>query len=142
MKIIRNILLLSVLCTPVMVLAESVVVIVNPANKVTLSQKDVKAIYSDNIITWKNGKRIKAYDLPVRSKARKTFSKKVMGKPARSVARDWANRKITNTAKNPPRTKKERLALLSVAKNRNAIAYVPASMVKGRRDVRVLMKVN
>lgn len=141
MKLLKQLLLATALLAPLAVLAESVVVIVHPSNKVKLSQKEVKAIYSDNIITWRNGKRIRTYDLPVRSKARQEFSKKVMGKSARSVARDWANRKITNTAKNPPRTKKEKLAILSVARNRNAIAYVPASMVKGRRDVRVLMKV-
>jgi len=119
--------------------AEKVVVIVNASNPQALTSNDIKGIYSDNVIQWENGDAIKVYDLPVKMKARETFSQSILGSSARSVAKDWANRKITNTAKNPPKTKKERLVVASVKKKANAIGYVSESAIVGKTGVKVIM---
>ena len=130
--------LVSFFCS-LSVLAENVVVIVNASNKQALSADAVKGIYSDNVIQWKNGSSIKAYDLPTKQQAREIFSQKVLGISAKASAKAWANRKITNTAKNPPKTKKEKLVVSFVRKNKNAIGYVSESAIKGKKGVKVVM---
>jgi ABC-type phosphate transport system substrate-binding protein len=55
------------------------------------------------------------------------------------AAREWANRKITNTAKNPPKTTKEELVPKLVAKDPNAIGYVSASVAEGKEGIKVIM---
>lgn len=121
--------------------AEKVVVIVNAKNTQTLSADDVKNIYNDNVVTWSNGARISAYDLPMKSDARETFSRKVLGASARDVATEWANKKITNTAKNPPATKPDSVVLSNVGKDADAIGYVPARSVEGKEGIRVILTI-
>ena len=121
--------------------AENVVVIVNEANNQNISSSDIKAIYSDNIIQWSDGTPIKVYDLPVKNDAREAFSQNVLGASARATAKEWANRKITNTAKNPPKTKKERLVVASIKKKANAIGYVNESSVQGKKGIKVIMTI-
>lgn len=121
------------------VAAEKVVVIVNAKNAQTLTAADVKNIYNDNVITWSNGARISAYDLPVKSEARETFSQHVLGISARDAATQWANKKITNSAQNPPTTKPESVVVNSVMKDADAIGYVPASAAAGKEGIRVIL---
>ena len=140
MKIYKSVfLILFSLCLTPSVFAENVVVIVNAANSQSLSVSDIKGIYSDNIIQWKDGTGIKVYDLPVKQEAREMFSQQLLGTSARATAKEWANRKITNTAKNPPKTKKERLVVAFVGKKKNAIGYVNESAVEGKKGVKVIM---
>lgn len=111
--------------------AEEVAVIVSIDNPISkLSLDEIKNFYDDNVLNWPNGEKIVAYDLPTRHDARKTFSNAVLGKDATDVAMEWANRKITNTAKNPPFTlKSEVLIQDKVGKNATAIGYIPKSKV-------------
>lgn len=140
MKQILFILLITLVCQ--VAWAGKVVVIVNEANGQSLSAGDIKGIYTDNIIQWSNGSEIKSYDLPVKDGSRESFSQKVLGVSARDAAKTWANRKITNTAKNPPRTKKEKLVVLSVAKKKNAIGYVSEEAIAGKSGVKVIMTID
>lgn len=121
------------------VFAEKVAVIVNINNTQTLSRSDLAAIYSDKIVQWNNGNPIMTFDLPVSHEARAIFSEKVLGMSAKDAAKEWANRKITNTAKNPPKTKKERLVVMAVRRNVNALGYVSESAIEGKSDIKVLM---
>ena len=52
------------------------------------------------------------------------------------------NRKITNTIKNPSRTKSARLVEKLVGKNPDAIGYIPASMAQGNPDIRVVLQID
>lgn len=122
--------------------AESVVVITNEKNMQSLSIEDIKGIYTDNLIQWDNGASIKVYDLPVKREAREKFSQKVLGTSARAAAKAWANRKITNTAKNPPKTKKQKLVVAAVKKNKYAIGYVNESAIKGKSGIKVILKID
>ena len=124
------------------VFAESVVVIVNSANQQDLSASDIKAIYTDKLIQWNDHSTIKSFDLPVEDAVREQFSQKILGVSARDTAREWANRKITNSAKNPAYTKREKMVLLSVKRYRNAIGYVSKSAASGTNGVRVVMTID
>ena len=114
---------------------DKVVVIVNEANSQMLSTTDLKNMYNDIVIHWTNNQPIDLYDIPVAAQARKIFSEKVLGVSPSEAARDWANRKITNTAKNPPKTTKEALVPKFVANDPNAIGYVNASEAEGKKGI-------
>ena len=118
---------------------DKVVVIVNEANSQMLSTTDLKNMYNDIVIHWTNNQPIDLYDIPVAAQARKIFSEKVLGVSPSEDARDWANRKITNTAKNPPKTTKEALVPKFVANDPNAIGYVSASEAEGKKGIKVIM---
>ena len=118
---------------------DKVVVIVNEANSQMLSTTDLKNMYNDIVIHWTNNQPIDLYDIPVAAQARKIFSEKVLGVSPSEAARDWANRKITNTAKNPPKTTKEALVPKFVANDPNAIGYVSASEAEGKKGIKVIM---
>ena len=119
--------------------AEKVVVIVNEANSQGVNATDLKNMYNDIVIHWGNNQPIDMYDTPVAAEARKIFSEKVLGMSPDEAAREWANRKITNTAKNPPKTTKEELVPKLVAKDPNAIGYVSASVAEGKEGIKVIM---
>ena len=123
----------------VQAMAEKVAVIVNETNGQELSKQDIAAIYSDNIIQWNSGSKIKSYDLPEGNTLRDVFSRHVLGMSTGEVVREWLNRKITNSARNPPHSRKERLLLLTVKRNGNAIGYVSESAAKRSEGVRVVM---
>ncbi len=129
--------LISIIClifniTGLNAYAEEIAVIVSADNPVdSLSLSEIKSLYENDKITWGNGSRVVLYDLPVKHEARKIFSIKVLGKDADRVAMEWANKKITNTAKNPPRIVKSDLLVQSkVAKDPNAIGYILKSKLK------------
>ena len=118
---------------------EKVVVIVNEANAQGVTAADLKNMYNDIVIHWNNNEPIDLYDTPVSAEARKIFSEKVLGMSPNEAAREWANRKITNTAKNPPKTTKEELVPKLVARDPNAIGYVSASVAEGKKGIKVIM---
>ena len=120
---------------------EKVVVIVNEANANAqgVTAADLKNMYNDIVIHWSNDQPIDLYDTPVSAEARKIFSEKVLGVSPNEAAREWANRKITNTAKNPPKTTKEELVPKLVARDPNAIGYVSASVAEGKQGIKVIM---
>lgn len=115
-----------------------VVVIVSSANQQTLSQMDIKNIYSDKVTTWENGNKIKVYNLPVESEAREVFSEKILNVSAMEAATAESNRKITNTIRNPTQTKRERLLISIVSKRPSAIGYAMEKSVAGKTGIRIV----
>lgn len=124
------------------VAGEPVAVIVNKANQQSLTQQDIKNIYSDIVFQWQNGERITVYNLPVDAEERETFSRKLFGESAQRMAAEESNRKITNTIKNPSKTKRARLVAQLVAKNPQAIGYIPLSMLDKSADVRIVLQLD
>lgn len=124
--------------------AETMVVVVNKNNPiVSLSIAQVKRIYSDDMVRWPNGEKIRVYDLPVDNSDRAHFSKSVIGKNAAKVASEWANKSVTNTAKNPPKIVKSKVLMLyKVSKSKMAIGYLPASMAKGKAMLKVVLTID
>ena len=142
LKALMIILSLSLLAAHHAMASESVVVIVNKDNQQKLSQQDIKNIYGDIVFQWKNKQRITVYNLPVDSQAREAFSQKIFGETAQRMAAEESNRKITNTINNPTITKRDRLVAKLVAKNPNAIGYIPASLLDQEADVRVILRID
>lgn len=122
-------------------MAEPVAVIVNSANTQVVSQSDVKSIYSDKTIAWANGATISVHILPSSEPAAEVFAKKVLGMSAQDAASAEANRGVTNTSRNPQKSKRAALVSSIVAKSPEAIGYVPASEVEGKTGLRVLFTV-
>jgi len=139
MKILAHTLLLNLLLTSITALAESrIAVIVNGANTQNISRQDIINIYNDRIIAWNNGDKIGVYNLPTASPVRETFSRNILGTTAMAAAKAEANRHITNSSRNPQLLKRERLVILSVISNKNAIGYARAESVKKRKGIRIL----
>jgi len=111
--------------------AEPVAVIVNPANPISiLAIEEVKKYYSDIISMWPNREHINILDLPMDDTTREMFSRKVLGRNPEDVMMEWASKRITNTANNPPMTIKSPVLVQSwVATQKWAIGYIPVSMV-------------
>ena len=122
--------------------ADTIVIIVNSANQQDLTEQDVKNIYSDIVTNWKSGKRISLYNLPAKDEAREKFSRVIFGESAREILQQEHNRKITNSEKNPSRTKRASLLSAIVAKDVNAIAYLPKDMLKSDKDIRVVLEID
>jgi len=118
--------------------AADVAVIVNRSNPEALTIEQIKNIYSDRQITWRSGKRIEIYNLPDNQEAREIFARNVLGLSGQASASAENQRKINNTLKNPSKTKRERLVASIVSRKRNAIGYVPAYLVEGKKGIRVV----
>ena len=131
---------LALLVAPMLVWAQGhVVVIVNSENTQQLSLDDVKQIYSDQVIKWKNGDTIDVYNLPLlTSRATEGFAERVLGMSAVEAARGLSNKSITNTIRNPQKTKSAELVTLLVSRNKDAIGYCFEEDIKGRSTIRII----
>jgi len=115
--------------------AEPVAVIVNASNPVTsLSIDEIRKYYENDSVNWPGGSRVVFYDLPVETDTRKIFSEKILGRSPEEVSREWYNKKITNTAKNPPITLiLDVLVQKRVSMSKGAIGYIPKSKVSSSK---------
>ena len=131
---------LALLVAPMLVWAQGhVVVIVNSENTQQLTLDDVKQIYSDKVIKWKNGNKVDVYNLPLlTSHATEVFSENVLGMSAVEAARNLSNKNITNTIRNPQKTKSAEMVTLLVSRNKDAIGYCFEDDIKGRRTIRII----
>ncbi len=120
--------------------AEPVAVIVHNDNAATnINNNMLKKMYVNNILKWPGGAPVILYDLSVESAARSLFSRRILGKTPSKVAQEWAHKKITNQAINPPHTvKSQRLVIRRVSKNKGAIGYVSLKNAEGNPNVRIL----
>lgn len=111
--------------------AESIAVIVNPANPVNiLTIGEVKKYYSDIIAMWPNREHINIVDLPMEDATRQMFSRKVLERNPEDVMMEWASKRITNTANNPPTIIKSQVLVQSlVATQKWAVGYISANLV-------------
>lgn len=117
---------------------EKVAIIVNSNNTQNLTLQEIKNIYNEDVITWRSGKKIDVYNLPAETLAREIFAQRIQGISAREAAQADLNRKITNSSRNAPREKRERLVAASVARKASAIGYVNVEVARGRPGIRVM----
>ncbi len=115
--------------------AGPVAVIVNADNPVNaLSNSEIKNYYENNIVTWPGGNKIKLYDLKLKEESRQKFSIVILGRAANQVAMEWSNKKITNTAKNPPKTVSSDVLMQNkVANDPWAIGYLSEDKVTSKK---------
>ena len=121
---------------------ESIAVIVNASNTQEITEQHVKNIYADIVTQWDNDEKITVYNLHVDDESRETFSQKIFGESSQKLAQAESNRRITNTIRNPSKTKSARLVVKLVAKNKNAIGYVPLSMASKMSNVRIVLQID
>lgn len=119
---------------------EPVAVIVHKDNPVnSLSEYEIESIYINNILKWPDGVPITIYDLAISDPLRYDFSYRVLDRAPAKIAEQWAHLKITNQAKNPPRTiKSEALIIRRVSREKGAIGYVSLGLVQNNKDVKVV----
>jgi ABC-type phosphate transport system substrate-binding protein len=120
----------------------AVAVIVNRANPVSsMTVDDLRRYYSDALLSWPGGEKVKIFDLPMDDATRQVFSAKILGKAPQDVTMDWANKRITNTAKNPPTILKSKLLMFTkVAQDVNALGYISEDQVDEQK-VKVILKI-
>lgn len=133
---------LSLVAIEMAIAEESVVVIVNAENSQQLSAQQIKNIYGDIVTQWDNGNKITVYNLYPDDESREAFSQKIFGESAHKQVLAESNRKITNTIKNPSKTKSARLVMKMVARNPNAIGYVPKSMIENAANIRIVLQID
>lgn len=79
---------------------------------------------------WPNREHINIVDLPMEDATRIFFSRKVLERNPEDVMMEWASKRITNTANNPPMIIKSPVLVQSwVATQKWAIGYIPANLV-------------
>jgi ABC-type phosphate transport system substrate-binding protein len=122
--------------------ANSVAVIINNKNTAEISRSTIKSIYSDVQFEWSNGSRITLFELPLSSSERETFAQETLNQSAQESQIAWNNRKITNVINNRPKTKRDKLVLKRVSRDINAIGYIPLSMAKNAKGVRIVLIIN
>ncbi len=137
--LLKVLLLIALIGVSGAVSAERVAVIVNEGNQQQINMAVLRAIYSDLQFEWSNGAKIKLYELPTSTSAREKFAKSVLNKTAVEAATDWNNRKITNVINNRPHVKRDKLVLKRVARDENAIGYIPESLLDGADGVKVVL---
>jgi ABC-type phosphate transport system substrate-binding protein len=109
----------------------------NPMDDIPISM--LRRMYKNDVLKWPDGTPIILYDVDVYSPIRATFSMSVLGRTPEKIAEDWAHKKITNQALNPPRTiKSERMIMRRVSMQRGAIGYVSLKRTKNRDDIKIL----
>lgn len=114
------------------------VVVTNVKNKQKLDKDTIRAIYNDNILTWKNGQSIVVYHLPKNSAKQKAFSKKVLGVSADVMLRRWIQRENDNLPRNEKHESSENRIFRLIAENPNAIGYLPRTKIRKKSGLRIV----
>jgi len=120
---------------------DKIAIIVHSGNEDEISIADLKNIYLDRITHWDNGANIALYNLPLDDRWREVFSQRILNMSALDAANAESNRAITNKVGNLSQIKKVNLVVSYVARNPNAIAYVPLSSISENTRVKVVMTV-
>ncbi len=134
------IIFIAIFLTDARAAGEPVAIIVNKDNNLgEISIPMLKKMYNNDLLKWPDGVAIILYDLDVYNPVRKSFSLSVLGRKPEKIAEEWAHKKITNQALNPPNTiKSERLIIRRVSMQRGALGYVSLSRTKDREDIKIL----
>jgi hypothetical protein len=116
--------------------AQSLVVIVNPANPVqTLNPHQVLEIFAGKFRSFPNGYAALPIDLDVESAERKTFYLAVAHKEPSEMASFWARATFSGRMTPPFQVSSAKMAVDLVASNTSAIAYVDREAVDSRVKV-------
>ena len=126
--------------TNVQATEDPVAVIANNDNSMEeISIPMLKKMYNNDLLKWPNGVPVILYDLDVYNPTRAAFSLSVLGRKPERIAEEWAHKKITNQALNPPHTiKSERQIIRRVSMQKGAVGYVTLSRTKNRNDIKVI----
>lgn len=134
-----RLLLLTLLVLAPALRAQSLVVIVNPANPVqTLNRHQALEIFAGQYRSFPNGYAALPIDLDVESSERKAFYLTVAHKEPSEMAAFWARATFSGRMTPPFQVSSAKMAVDLVASNPSAIAYVYREAVDSR--VRVVLE--
>ena len=106
-----------------------IIVIVNPGNTTTMTQKQVQRIFLGKLKTFPNASIVIPIDLPQKSDTRIEFSRLVIKKDMRQVSSYWSRLIFTGKGLPPKQVNTGEEARELVARNPDAIAYIDASLL-------------
>jgi hypothetical protein len=116
---------------------EALAVIVHPTSKLAdVARRDLAALFLRRRASWPDGRAVLLLNWPPLSEQRLRFDSAILGMTADEVAAYWIDRRIRGHGSPPRSVGSGPLIASIVARNREALAYVPLSSVT--RHVRVL----
>ena len=121
--------------------SDRVAVIVHINNKKNVTLNDIKNMYMEKLIHWRNGSKISLYNLPLGDKSRERFSKHVLKMTSLKADQMELKRQEDLQSSNPPRVKAKNIIVSYVERDTNAIAYVPLSLIRASAQVKVVMTI-
>ena len=105
------------------------IVVVNPKNNTTLTQKQIQRIFLGKLKTFPGAGIAIPIDLPQKSDVRAEFSEQVIKKDMRQVSSYWSRLIFTGKGLPPKQVNSSEEAKQLVARNPDAIAYIDASLL-------------
>jgi len=106
-----------------------VVIIVNPSNTATLSDKDISRIFLGKLKSFSNGDKAVAVNLKFGSETRNEFEKKVLNKSSSQIKAYWSKLVFSGKGKPPPELVSDKDVMALVASDSNVIAYIDSASV-------------
>ena len=127
-QLLSGVLLALILFSSIGVNAE-VVVIVNPGNSSTFSDKDIKRIFLGKKKKFSDGSSIIAINLASGDTIRESFEKNAVGKSASQMKAYWSKLVFSGKGNPPMEVSNAAEAISLVSKNPAVISYIDASKV-------------
>ena len=115
-----------------------IAVIVNPNNSSQLSPAEVRQIFLGKTHAFPNGQKAAPFDLPDGEPGKALFAEQVLRKSISSLNSYWS-RMLFSSKGSPPAAVSANKTLQTVAKNKNAIAYIDTQQVDA--SVKVLFTI-
>ena len=107
--------------------------VVHPDNPLSSASRTfLSDAFLRNVGKWGDGRSIMPVDLRVDAAVRERFSKRVQGRSALAVKRDWQQRIFSGSGVPPPELSSDEAVLEYVLKHRGGIGYVSAETAVGK----------
>lgn len=125
-----TVLLIATLVASGPLLAEPMVVIVNPQNESkAISKERIAAYYLGEEKAWIGGLPVRLLDLPAGNAERTTFSREVLGKTVQQMKDIWAQNALTGKVSPPKELASDEEIKKAVGGSKIAMGYIKASSV-------------
>ena len=112
------------------VMAEQMVVIVNPKNEAkSITKERITSYYLGEEKSWIGGLPVRLLDLPADNAERATFTKEVLGKSIQQLKDVWSQNALSGKASPPKELASDADVKKAVSESKAAIGYIKASSV-------------
>ncbi|MED5238678.1 MAG: hypothetical protein VX379_03790 [Pseudomonadota bacterium] len=128
MKLFKQCLAALIICLPLQVMAEVVVVVGKDSPISSLSESQLRQLYLEGSGRI-NGTSVKALDLPEDNRARKEFYQEAVGKTPAQMKSYWARMIFTGRGAPPRMVSGNRAMQVMLESNPELIGYLPGDQV-------------
>ncbi len=112
------------------VMAEQIVVIINPGNEAkNISRERIASYYLGEEKSWIGGMPVKLLDLPTDSAVRAAFAKNILGKSVQQMKDLWSQNALSGKASPPKELASDEEVKKAVSSSKLAIGYIRESSV-------------